>query len=38
MASYAHVPIADGHAGVVHLGLHAHLGLGWRFDPPVAAP
>jgi hypothetical protein len=28
-ASYAHVPIEDGHASVVHLGVHGHLGIGY---------
>jgi len=33
MASYAHVPIFDGHASVVHLGLHGHLAVGYALLP-----
>ena len=33
MASYAHVPITDGHASVVHLGLHGHIAVGYALPP-----
>jgi hypothetical protein len=38
MASYAHIPVFEGHASVVHLGLHGHLGVGWRLGGATMAP